>query len=105
MTKQMKGTEMDDMQLSEVLKRLMQAGGFSAMSRVTMFKGYRTNTHGQMKAVMVELYDAGPEKPGLRYQVIARDEDGRVATGNPADGLEAVLANVHWWELDGHPRP
>jgi hypothetical protein len=42
----------------------------------------------------------GPENPNLRYSVVAVDDEGRKATGNPAQTIDEALHFVHWQELD-----
>lgn len=38
--------------------------------------------------------------PGPRFAVAVTAEDGRQASGNNGDSLAAVLATVHWEDLD-----
>jgi hypothetical protein len=43
--------------------------------------------------------------PSIRYRVHVVDEDGRGASGNAMGSVAEAAALVHWWELDGAPRP
>jgi hypothetical protein len=87
----------DDQELMRVA--VQKASRSSELCVVTTFKGYRARGDGANKNVVIEVRDGGPSDP-FRYCVVATDEDGRVATGNPFDKLEAALAMVHWQDLD-----
>ena len=56
---------------------------------------------GDDQEVTITVLDGGPRAPGGRYHCYALAGDGRFATGNHDDSLDAALALVHWHELDG----
>ena len=51
------------------------------------------------KPISVTILDAGPKRPQLRYSVKATTEDGRRATGNPAESIDLALDIVHWQDV------
>jgi hypothetical protein len=87
---------MDD---DEMLRKLTEVGGFAELYRITTFKGYRTNKRGQTYEVTVELYDRGPDHQ-YRYHIVATDEFGHMATGNPDATINDAIAFTHWENLD-----
>ncbi len=89
-----------DLREQETLRAAVQdASGAFELYSVTTFKGYRKRKDGAIKEITVEVLDGGPTDQ-LRYHVVATDEDGRGASGNPANTLDVVLATVHWGDLD-----
>lgn len=89
---------MTDHEMLELVKRSVP-GTFEAYS-VRRFVLYRNKENGESQEVEVEILDAGPDAGNVRYHVIAKADDGRTATGNPAKSLETALAIVHWSDLD-----
>jgi hypothetical protein len=89
------------MDIAHVIHFLKQLEGvdFEEVYPKTTFKCYRNKKNGGVQEVEVEILDAGPGERD-RYHCTATSEDGKVATGNPASTIEAVLAPLHWFELD-----
>jgi len=84
---------MEPKEISDLIKKYSDA---SDVFHVTTFKGYRNN-----RELTVEIWDSGPASQlSGRYHIVARDEDGGVATGNPKDDINEALVGVHWFELD-----
>jgi len=80
------------------------SGSFGLEEVVKTYRAYRGNEKGETKHVTVEvLFDADAEF-GQRWSVVATDEDGRIASGNPGSTAETALALVQWHELDGPAR-
>jgi len=84
-------------------ERLKKLAKLDEAYEVTTIKGYRTDSLGSGREITLEIWDGGPSTPH-RYHVIARDEDGRVATGNPEADLDLAMQLVHWRELE-HGQP
>ena len=93
-----KGNKMDT---NEVIRKLKKhADIFEVYHKIT-FSCFRTNKEGNPQAVEVEILDAGPDvNPNIRYHCVAKTEDGKMATGNPAESLSLVLTILHWEDLD-----
>jgi len=87
------------MDQGELLDRLKQASQCSELCEVRTFKGYRHGKDGSTREVSVQILDAGPGND-LRYHIIATDDAGREASGNPDARLDVVIATVHWGDLD-----
>jgi hypothetical protein len=86
--------------LAEILGQIKQASDCFELSQVTTFIGYRKRKpDGEVHKVTIEVWDAGPGTV-QRYMVVATDEDGRQASGNPFDRLDLTLDMVHWFDLD-----
>lgn len=65
------------------------------------FECIRNLGTGEMQTVEVTILDAGPDgDPQLRYRCVATTQDGKMATGNPADSIDMAVMIVHWQELD-----
>jgi hypothetical protein len=88
-----------------VLAAVKKASKSNELYHATTYAGYRENARGQTHAVTIEIWDMGPDKPNLRYSVMAVDDEGRRATGNPDEAIEGALLNVHWQELDREDVP
>ncbi len=88
-----------DIESKEILFRLKNAGSFFELYEVTTFMGYRNDTQGNVCAVEIKVFDSG-EPGSKRYHVIAEDEHGRIATGNPASTIDEAITFVHWFDLD-----
>jgi hypothetical protein len=86
---------------TNIIESLKSVGiGFSEVYQVHAFECYRTRDDGQMQTVQVRILDAGLSAKQPRYRCYAKAGDGRNATGNPGDSIEAALAVVHWGDLD-----
>lgn len=84
----------------EILDQLKAVtGAFEAYHR-TEYVVYRDTASGGVQEIHIEVLDAGPSKPHIRYQVTATSDEGKKATGNPSESLEVALAIVHWHDLD-----
>ena len=55
--------------------------------------------HAAGRGIAITIFDGGPRDPLNRYYVSATAEDGRKASGNPADTVETALQIVHWKEI------
>ena len=86
---------------TEMIAELMTVGDFFKVHHKTSFRCWRNE--GQ--EVLVEIEDAGPSKPDVRYSCVATTEDGKMATGNLGPTIEGVLVSLHWYELDKPVRP
>lgn len=86
----------------DVRKALQKTYGanFHEVHHVTTFRGYRTTSTGESQLVIVDILDLGPDARDFRYSCHALTEDGRFATGNPADSIDHALSIVHWDDLD-----
>ena len=51
------------------------------------------------REIAITIFDGGPRDPHNRYYVSATVEDGRKASGNPADTVETALQIVHWKDV------
>ena len=58
------------------------------------FRCFRKDNNGNTQEVEVEILDAGPDDPELRYHCTAKSEDGKTATGNPASIIPRAFAYV-----------
>jgi hypothetical protein len=85
---------------TEVLELLKKFSRAAEAYHRTEYTLYRERKTGEMQEVRVVILDAGPAAGQLRYHATATDEDGRSATGNPADSAETALAIMHWGNLD-----
>lgn len=84
----------------ETVAHLQKVAGFFEVYHVTTFTCFRERRDGGgTQEVTVSILDAGPSKPDLRYHVSAKSNDGKSATGNPAERLDVALALVHWGDL------
>jgi hypothetical protein len=88
---------MPGVEILDTLKSVL--GAFEAHLR-TEYIVYRHKRGGGVQEVRVEVLDAGPSMGPVRFHVSAKSDDGRTATGNPAESLEIALATVHWGDLD-----
>ena len=68
---------------------------FSEAWHRTDFTVYTTDGH----KIAVTILDAGPTGSRNRYCVKATTEDGRMASGNAAESIDAALSIVHWGEI------
>lgn len=86
---------------NEIIEQLKRVTGSFEVYQKTSFVCYRDAKDGSVQEVLVDILDAGiGVEPQLRYSCIARTKDGKVATGNPASSIDAMLSIVHWYKLD-----
>ena len=68
---------------------------FLETSHRTEFMAYAAG-----REIAITIFDGGGHRDPLnRYYVRATAEDGREASGNPADTVETALQIVHWNEI------
>lgn len=84
----------------EILPLLEQFGKIGIPAHVLEFEGTRKKNDGELQMVRIKITDQGPESGNLRYSCTAFAENGKAATGNSNSSLPAVLATVHWHDLD-----
>jgi hypothetical protein len=88
--------------VTDAIDQLKQVPNITHAYHVMAFVCYRNAKGAPNQRVRVEILDAGPD-PALasrRYMVWARSENGKFASGNSADTVQAALALVHWYKLD-----
>ena len=83
-----------------VLSELKKYANIFEIYQKFTFEGYHNNKSGDPQKIEIEILDAGPESPEIRYHCTAKTADGKTATGNPASTMNVALHNVHWNELD-----
>ena len=79
-------------------------------AHVSRFRCYREAADGRAQRVVIEVYDEGrmvgaPDDDGQhvsvrRYSCVARSDDGKVASGNPAGNVRTALSTLRWQDLD-----
>jgi hypothetical protein len=89
----------DEQAVMDTLQTLRKAGKLAEVYRVHRYKAYRDDALGLGREIEIEVLDRGPEFSHSRYGLKARDEDGRVATGNSAATLEEAILLLHWEDL------
>ena len=88
------------MEINAVIAYLNKLPRLFGAAHVTTVKCYRETADGRTQEVTVEILDVGPEVEDGRYSCVARSDDGKAASGNPADRVEVVLSSVHWSDLN-----
>jgi len=88
------------MDIKVIISQLKQQGNLFEVYQKTSFKCYRKDSNDNSQEVDVDILDAGPDEPKLRYRCIAKSEDGKMATGNPESTIDLALLHVHWNNLD-----
>lgn len=89
------------MNTGEIIRRLKKECNIYEVYHKTGFHCVREAKNGHSQKVEVDILDAGPDvDPPLRYSCEAKSEDGKVATGNPAETINEMLSIVHWDKLD-----
>jgi hypothetical protein len=83
----------------EALNFLRKVANVKEAYHLLTFKCYREAKDGHMQEVLVEVLDGGPEHFSARYRVIVSAE-GKSASGNSFNSVEAAIATVHWGDLD-----
>lgn len=86
--------------LQEAISELKKHSGIFEVHKETSFTCYRTTSSGGQQEIKVTINDMGDSNSSSRYSCNAVSEDGKFATGNPADTIRMALFNVHWNELD-----
>ena len=85
--------------IDDTITKIASGLGFNA-SHVTTFSSSR-NTLSAQRRVTIEVHDGGSTAdPRFRYYCIARADNGKGTSGNPAASVEVALAMVHWHKLD-----
>ena len=85
----------------EIIAFLSTLHGFKEVYSLRQFLCYREAKSGHMQEVAVQIWDAGPfMDKGMRYHCYAKTDDGKSATGNPADTIHTAMSLVHWGNLD-----
>ncbi len=82
-------------------------GVFEAHRVVAEYRGYRTRGDGQMQAVVVRIFDMGPDAPQSRYRwdVSVPDAvDSEPVSANPAASIIDAGHAPHWNLLDSDAR-
>jgi hypothetical protein len=85
----------------EILDLVTRGAGLDAAYHVTTFKGYRPTDTSGGALTTVEVWDRGVG--ASRFTVLARDELGRSATGDPQPTLDQAMTAVPWSDLDQEP--
>jgi len=82
----------------QALHSLKRIPKVSELYHVETFRAYRENKQGGETPITIEIWDRGERDS--RWTVTVRDNQGRVASGNPHENLDAALHIVHWGDLD-----
>ncbi len=88
------------MNIEGIVAQLKKYANIFEVCQKTTFTGYREDKSGNTQKVEVDILDAGPNRPELRYTCIAQSEDGKMATGNPESTIDMAILGVHWNNLD-----
>ena len=88
------------MNTDKLISELKKHANFFEVYHKTSFRCFRKAENGNDQEVNVDILDAGPDAGQLRYHCVAKSEDGKMATGNPAESIEIVLFGLHWYDLD-----
>lgn len=93
--------DMDDHELQTLLSAVeTSVPGAHEIYRCHSLVGYRDRPEGGTEKFEVDILDAGPSRPHLRYSVRVRTENGGFASGNPAESVELAVALVHFENID-----
>ena len=85
------------MNRDEIIENLERFGKlFEIRELIGVFKGYREDDPGQ--EVTVEIWDRG-EPHKQRFTILARDQDGKEATGNDENTIVNAISTTHWQDL------
>ncbi len=88
---------MDD---EQVIRDLKEDSGIFEVYRKHVFECVRDPGDGEIQTIDVTIFDAGEDvDPQLRYRCTAMTQDGKMATGNPADSVDMAIRIVHWQDL------
>ena len=67
---------------------------------VRNYFAHRIAKSGLDQLVTIKIFDNGPSNPDSRFTCLVESDDGKKASGNSANAIEAALAIVHWHKLD-----
>ncbi len=84
---------------TETFEKVKKYTGAIEAYQISEFEIYRRTKDGKDQMVTVRIMDAGPDSP-VRYLISAHSDDGKSASGNGDNSLDAALATVHWGDLD-----
>jgi hypothetical protein len=84
------------MDVGAIIRWLQQTNRLNEMAHVTAFQGNRIAEDGEEIPVRVAVLDYGPDAGDGRYMVVAEDDDGAIASGDPAETVEAAINAVDW---------
>lgn len=90
---------MDIDDTSEVISALQRAAGGSETWRLHNYTMQRESQAHGWQQVSITVADRGAGTSS-RYAVSATTNGGQRCAGNSGDDLEAVIATVHWYQLD-----
>ena len=88
-----------------MLAQVKEAAGLDEAYHITTFRGYRPTKGAGAALTTVEVWDRGPHAGTSRFTVLAHDELGRSATGDPQTTLDRAMTAVQWSDLDDDPNP
>jgi len=89
----------DELQRTIASIKTSVPGAFEVYRRYE-FVGYREMRRGGTEGFRVELLDAGPSDPHIRYTVKVETEHGGRAVGNPAESIEIALMILHMEHIE-----
>ncbi len=81
------------------LEWIQNGASLSDLYEVTMLRGYRSDSLGEKREIHIEVWDAG-DAAHDRYQIIARDIDGREARSGFEDSIQRAVALMPWANLE-----
>jgi hypothetical protein len=94
-------TAMNDSEMLTTFEFLRHHAGLHDIYEVTTFKGTRpTNGGDGEREVTMEVHDRGFVAGSHRYTVIATDEEGHVAIGDPDVSIKLAMTHIPWHDLD-----
>ena len=82
------------MDTSEIRSFLNKLPGIRAAYEVKVFRCWRETKDGGDEEVTLTILDRGPESAVSRYSCEVTTEDGRYASGNSSDNVQAAIALV-----------
>lgn len=88
------------MDVDDVMARLKRMAKVDHVHQVTTFKAFRLGSDGNRRLITIEIWDAGPNAARRRFQVVACDQDGRIARGDRRESIEAAITATQWFKLD-----
>jgi hypothetical protein len=81
------------------LEWIQKGGSLSQLFEVVMLKGYRSDSLGEHREISIEVWDGG-DAVHDRYQIIARDIDGREARSGFEDSIQRAVSLMPWSNLE-----
>jgi hypothetical protein len=92
---------MNDSEMLATFELLKKYANLHEIYEVTTLRGIRPSREGDgEREVTLEIHDRGMAAGSLRYTVIATDEEGHTATGDPDGSIRMAMMHVHWYDLD-----